>query len=108
MPIKITFDSASGLGEGTKIKYHGITVGEVESVAFSSSLEQVILSARLDDNAATLAREGTQFWVVKAEFGLAAIANLGTLVTGDYIAIRPTEEGGNPASRVCRLKKTPR
>ena len=34
-----------------------------------------------------LAREGTQFWVVKVEFGLAAIGNLGTLVTGDYIEI---------------------
>ena len=107
VPIKITFDSASGLGEGTKIKYHGITVGEVESVAFSPTLEQVILSARLDDNAATLAREGTQFWVVKVEFGLAAIANLGTLVTGDYIAIRPTEEGGNPQYEFEGLRKPP-
>ncbi|MDX1778774.1 MAG: MlaD family protein, partial [Thermodesulfobacteriota bacterium] len=107
VPIKITFDSASGLGEGTKIKYHGITVGEVESVAFSSTLEQVILSARLDDNAATLAREGTQFWVVKVEFGLAAIANLGTLVTGDYIAIRPTEDGSNPQYEFEGLRKPP-
>ena len=107
VPIKITFDSASGLGEGTKIKYHGITVGEVESVAFSSTLEQVILSARLDDNAATLAREGTQFWVVKVEFGLAAIRNLGTLVTGDYIAIRPTEEGSNPKYEFVGLRKPP-
>ena len=107
VPIKITFDSASGLGEGTKIKYHGITVGEVESVSFSSSLEEVILSARLDDNAASLAREGTQFWVVKVEFGLAAIRNLGTIVTGDYIAIRPTEEGGKPTNEFVGLRKPP-
>jgi paraquat-inducible protein B len=107
VPIKITFDSASGLGEGTKIKYHGITVGEVESVSFSPSLEKVILSARLDDNAATLAREGTQFWVVKVEFGLAAIRNLGTIVTGDYIAIRPTEDGGNPVYEFVGLRKPP-
>ena len=105
--IAITFDSADGLGEGTKIKYHGITVGEVESVTFSPSLEEVILSARLDDNAATLAREGTEFWVVKPEFGLAAIANLGTLVTGDYIAIRPTEEGGKPTNEFVGLRKPP-
>lgn len=107
VPIKITFDSASGLGEGTKIKYHGIKVGEVESVAFSPSLQEVILSARLDDNASTLAREGTQFWVVKPEFGLAAIGNLGTLITGDYIAIRPTEEGSNPKYEFVGLRKPP-
>ena len=107
VPIKITFDSADGLGEGTKIKYHGITVGKVDSVTFSSSLEQVILSAHLDDNASSLAREGTQFWVVKVEFGLAAIKNLGTLVTGDYIAIRPTEEGGKPFYDFVGLRKPP-
>jgi len=107
VPIKITFDSASGLGEGTKIKYHGITVGEVESVSFSSSLEEVILSARLDDNAATLAREGTQFWVVKPEFGLAAISNLGTLITGDYIAVRPTKDGSTPTYEFVGLRRPP-
>jgi len=107
VPITITFDSADGLGEGTKIKYHGITVGEVDSISFSSSLEEVILSAHLDRNAATLAREGTQFWVVKPEFGLAVISNLGTLITGDYIAIRPTEEGGNPTYEFVGLRKPP-
>ncbi len=107
VPITITFDSADGLGEGTKIKYHGITVGKVDSVSFSASLEKVILSAHLDRNAGTLAREGTQFWVVKPEFGLAAISNLGTLVTGDYIAIRPTEEGGNPTFEFVGLRKPP-
>lgn len=107
VPIKITFDSAGGLGAGTKIKYHGINVGEVESVSFSSSLEEVILSARLDDNAATLAREGTQFWVVKPEFGLAAIGNLGTLITGDYIAVRPTRNGSTPTYEFVGLRKPP-
>jgi paraquat-inducible protein B len=107
VPITITFDSADGLGEETKIKYHGITVGEVDSVVFSPSLEKVILSAHLDRNAGVLAREGTQFWVVKPEFGLAAISNLGTLITGDYIAIRPTEEGGNPTSEFIGLRKPP-
>jgi len=107
VPIKITFDSAGGLGEGTKIKYHGIKVGEVESVSFSPSLEEVVLSARLDDNAAVLAREGTQFWVVKPEFGLAAISNLGTLITGDYIAVRPTKDGSAPTYEFVGLRRPP-
>ena len=48
VPIKITFDSADGLGKDTKIKYHGITVGKVDSVKFGPSLEKVVLSAHLD------------------------------------------------------------
>ena len=107
VPITITFDSADGLGEETKIKYHGIAVGEVDSVSFNPSLEKVILSAHLDRNASTLAREGTQFWVVKPEFGLAAVSNLGALITGDYIAIRPSSDGGNLADEFIGLRKPP-
>ncbi len=107
VPITITFDSADGLGEETKIKYHGITVGEVDSISFSASLKEVTLSAHLNRNAATLAREGTQFWVVKPEFGLAEVSNLGNLIAGDYIAIKPTKEQNKPAYEFAGLRKPP-
>ncbi len=107
VPITITFDSADGLKKGTKIKYHGIDVGEVNSVAFNSSLEKVRISAHLYRNAGSLARKGTLFWVVKPEFGLAAVSNLGTLITGDYIAIRPSATGGKPARKFVGLRTPP-
>ena len=107
VPITITFDSADGLGEKTKIKYHGITVGEVGSIAFSPSLEKVILSAQLDRSAANLAQEGTIFWVVKPEFGLAEVSNLGTLITGDYIAVQRGNEKGENKYEFVGLRKPP-
>ena len=97
VPIKITFDSAEGLREGTKIKYHGIQVGKVDSVAFGHSLNKVVISAHLEQNVGILAAEGTRFWIVKPELGLAEVSHLGTLVTGDYIAVRPAKtKGGLP------------
>ena len=107
VPITITFDSADGLGEGTKIKYHGITVGEVDSIAFSPSLEKVILSAQLNRSAANLAQGGTIFWVVKPEFGLAEVSNLGTLITGDYIAVQRGNEKGVKKYEFVGLRKPP-
>ncbi len=94
--IKIAFDSAEGLGKGTEIKYHGITVGKVDSVTFGPSLEKVFLSAHLNRSVSIMAREGTRFWVVKPEFGLAKVSHLGALITGDYIAVLPAMKKGKP------------
>jgi paraquat-inducible protein B len=94
VPIKITFDRAEGLGEGAKIKYRGLEVGAVDAIVFGRSLDEVIVSAHLDLHASALAREGAQFWVAKAEIGLAGISQLGTLITGNYIAVRPAAANG--------------
>jgi paraquat-inducible protein B len=95
VPIKITFDGAEGLRAGTRIKYRGIQVGKVDSVAFGHSLNKVVVSAHLNQHASTLAREGSRFWIVKAKFGLAGVSQLGTLITGDYIAVRPAKTKGD-------------
>jgi paraquat-inducible protein B len=94
VPIKITFDRAEGLQEGAKIKYRGLEIGAVDAIVFGRSLDEVIVSAHLDLHASALAREGAQFWVAKAEIGLAGISHLGTLITGNYIAVRPAETNG--------------
>ena len=94
LPIKITFDRAEGLREGAKIKYRGLEVGAVDDIVFGRSLDEVIVSAHLNSHASALAREGSQFWVAKAEIGLAGISQLGTLITGNYIAVRPAAANG--------------
>jgi paraquat-inducible protein B len=95
VPIKITFDRTEGLREGAKIKYRGLAVGAVDAIVFGRSLNEVIVSAHLDSHARALAREGTQFWIAKAEIGLSGVSQLGTLISGDYIAVRPVETSGD-------------
>jgi len=98
VPIKITFDRSEGLREGSKIKYRGLDVGAVDAIVFGRSFDEVIVSAHLDSHASALARKGSQFWIGKAKFGLTGVSHLGTLITGDYIAVRPaeTKAGGPP------------
>jgi paraquat-inducible protein B len=105
VPIKITFDSAEGLDKDTEIKYHGITVGKVDSVTFGPSLKKVTLSAHLDQSAGAMTSEGTQFWVVKPEFGLSKVSHLGTLITGAYIAVQPAMKKGKPKNEFIGQRK---
>ncbi len=87
--ISLYFASGSGIAKGTEIKYQGIKVGEVTAVEIDGDMRGVNVSAHLTPSAKGLARQGSQFWLVKPELGLVGTRNLETLVTGSYISVRP-------------------
>jgi paraquat-inducible protein B len=105
--IQITFKGAEGLEENTKIQYRGITVGTVDSVVLSKSLDKVVVSAHLDPHARAFAREGTRFWIVEPEVGLAKVSHLGTLITGNYIEVRPAKKKGKFKTKFVGLLTPP-
>lgn len=86
VPITINFEDGDGLKEGTSIRYQGIEVGRVTSVELNRDFDGVVVKASLNTSASGVARLGTKFWLVKPELGLTKAANLGTLVTGQYIS----------------------
>lgn len=88
LPITLSFDDGDGLKKGTSIKYEGIEVGKVISVALDKELDGVVVKAVLNESARDIARENTRFWVVKPELGLVKTANISTLLTGQYITFR--------------------
>ena len=87
--IKIDFDVSQDVVVGTEIKYKGIQVGEVTDIDLSDDLKTIHAVAVLDEGIRALPREGSAFWLVKPELGLASTRNLETLLTGKYIAVRP-------------------
>lgn len=89
--ISISFSDGEGLKEGTQIRYLGIEVGKVRSVQLNKAMDGVIADVELYPSAEQLARKGSEFWLVKPEIGLVKTANLGTLVTGNYINVRAGE-----------------
>lgn len=75
--IVIRFKDGSGLKPGqSPIKYRGVTVGEVRSIGLSPDLQTVEVRARLERSAASLAKEGTVFWIVRPELGVANVSGL--------------------------------
>jgi paraquat-inducible protein B len=84
--ITIRFKDGSGLKAGrTPIQYKGVWIGEVKVVKLSDDLHDVLVEARLLRAAASIAREGSVFWVVRLGTELQDISNLGTVITGAYI-----------------------
>lgn len=78
--ITIRFKDASGLKAGiTQITYRGVAIGEVNTLELSWDRQYALVKARLRRWAEPVAREGTQFWIVRPEVGIGNITGLGTV-----------------------------
>lgn len=96
--ITIQFDDAAGLREGDSIVFRGVRVGAVRRLALARDSDVVLVTAELDADAARLAVEGSEFWIVRPEVSLERIAGLETLVGPHYIQLRPGPRDA-PAAR---------
>src|SRR5215467_8165420 len=66
--LTIYFANADGLQtKNTMIKYLGIKVGRVESLRVTKDRQRVRVNVKLERSAASLARQGSQFWIVRPE-----------------------------------------
>ena len=91
--IRIAFTSAEGLDAGkTKIRYKDLEVGTVTSIDLSNDLKQIIVTAQMQRTAEALLKKDSQFWVVKPQISTGGITGLGTLISGNYIAVSPGKE----------------
>jgi paraquat-inducible protein B len=96
--VTIYFHDASGLEENnTQIRLFGATVGQVKRLELTKKSDRVQVKARLAGSAAQLAKTGTVFWIVRPEFKIGAISGLRTIISGEYIAVRP---GGGPRTNI--------
>ncbi len=105
--IAIVFESAEGLEAGkTRLKYKEVDVGLVESVVLTEDLSNVRVTASLVPGIARYLTENTRFWVVRAEVSAGQISGLGTVLSGAYIAVDPSQEGLR-ARQFVGLEKAP-
>lgn len=105
--ISIRVSDGDGLQPGTLVRYKGLEVGKVENLSLTDDLQAVILNVRITQAAEQIAREGTQFWVVKPELSLTRAANLGTLVSGQYLEVQPAGLKGPRRSEFTALASAP-
>ncbi|MGE4535424.1 MlaD family protein [Halomonas sp.] len=108
LQIGIRVANGDGLQPGTAIRYKGLEVGKVESMSLSDDLQAVMLGARITQAAERIARDGTQFWVVKPELSLTRTANLGTLISGQYLEVQPVEKSAARRLEFVALSSPPR
>jgi paraquat-inducible protein B len=92
--ITIQFEDGSGIrAEQTDIEYRGVSIGQVKRVELTKDHRHVLVIARLQRSAETIASQGTQFWVVRLQGGLESFAHVGeavgTVFSGAYIDVLP-------------------
>lgn len=105
--ITITFDRAEGLeAEKTKIKYRDVEIGVVDSIALTSDISGIKLTAKLVKGSEKYLTDKTRFWVVRARVRGGSVSGLDTLLSGAYIGIDPNPDG-KPADTFVGLEVPP-
>ncbi|HUA66765.1 MAG TPA: MlaD family protein [Alphaproteobacteria bacterium] len=88
--ITIYFQDAQGLQEqNSMLRYRGIKVGNITSLKLAGDRQTVAIKVKLDHSARDIARQGSQFWIVRPQLRLGEVSGLQTIVSGSYIAVQP-------------------
>ncbi len=105
--ITIVLHDAEGLEAGkTAIRYREVMVGLVETIEIAEDLSHVVVGARMQKRFARYLTDDTQFWVVRAQVTAGRVTGLGTLLSGAYIAVDPSDEG-DPQTQFEALEDPP-
>lgn len=103
--IKIQFDQGHGLEQGATLQHLGVSVGLVLSCELDPQGTGVLVTVRLDEAAAHLARSGSRFWIERPRLDLEGLAGLQTLFAGPHLAVQPG--AGATARRFTGLPEAP-
>ncbi len=94
LEITIHFADGHGIKAGDSLRYHGISVGEVETVALTPSLQGVSVGVQLIESSRALARTGSRFWIVRPQIEFGGITGLDTVLGAHYLNVTPGPEDG--------------
>ncbi len=84
--LVIAFESASGVkANETDLRYRDISVGLVEKIAFSDTLEKVEVTVRVEKDIAEFVDADASFWVVRPEVTTQGVTGLDTVLSGVFI-----------------------
>jgi paraquat-inducible protein B len=104
--ITLNFPDASGLEvKNTPLRFLGVQVGQVASIKVSPDRHTAQVGVRMAGGTRDLTRAGSLFWIVRPELNVSSISGLGTIVSGEYIAVQP---GNGPfTNKFAGIEKEP-
>lgn len=86
--VTISFLTAEGIQPGiTRLRYKDVEIGTVSAVILSEDRARVVVSARMQAQAAPLLVADTRFWIVRPRVSASSVSGLGTLFSGAYIGV---------------------
>src|SRR3954451_7705657 len=106
--VTVTFQSAEGLQAGqSHLRHLDVDVGLVESITLNRDMSGVTVAIRTTREAEPLLTESAQFWVVRPRLFAGSISGLSTLLSGSYIEVIRSAEGGQAQRRFTGLEIPP-
>jgi paraquat-inducible protein B len=106
--ITVTFADGGGLRAGqTPVRYRGVQIGEVNGVSLSKDEKSAVVRIRLTKFGEGIAREGSEFWIVRPRVGFGQISGLTTVLSGPEIAVKPGKHEGEKKYQFSGLETPP-
>lgn len=106
--IEISMANGAGISAGkTPLLYRGMEVGMVSEVMLTDQLDGVSVKIELEPGAASLAAEGSEFWLEQPEIGLSGVRGLETLLSGTRLHVRPAKVKGAHVDKFRLRAKAP-
>jgi paraquat-inducible protein B len=106
--ITISFETAEGLqATQSHVRHKEVDMGVVQKIGLSADLSRVVVTVRMNKEAAPLLTDKARFWVVRPRFFAGSISGLSTLFSGSYIDLLPSGEGGEPQTAFVGLENPP-
>ncbi|HUW97943.1 MAG TPA: MlaD family protein [Acidiferrobacter sp.] len=104
--VTVRFNTTGGIKpDNTVVRYRGVTVGHVNAVRLSKSLDEISVTMRFEPYMAGHLGKGTRYWVAGKTVSFADLDSLKSLISGPYIGIDP--HPGRTITHVVGLNQEP-
>ena len=107
LEIDIHFADGHGIKAGDSLRFHGISVGQVERVTLDSHLRGVDVQVQLMESSRALAKSGSRFWIVRPQVEFAGITGLDTVLGAHYLKVEPGPKDAAPRQSFIGLEEAP-
>lgn len=91
LEIELLLNNITNLPKGAGIIFKGHGIGRITDIQYSVSRKQFVAHAVINPQFSDMITTGAQFWLEKTSISFSKIANLGNIITGDYIAFLPSK-----------------
>ena len=105
--VELTLEWNSGIDHNAAILFQGLTIGVIESFSKIDPVSRKITAiAKVNPRVVPYLTDQSQFYIVAPQISLSGLSNAKTLLTGNYLSIRPSL-AGNPSNKFTVFSNKP-